>query len=110
MLCDNETFLRTRVSRDAHKAAKVKLRSIPAKPPDCNPVEQFWAWLRERLLAMDLKDAIGKRPVLGKTAYIARVRRLCRTKRAQTVAGNHARALEGVCRLILKNKGAATGR
>ena len=75
-----------------------------------NPVEKFWAWLRSRLRAMDLRDAVAKRPVLRKTAYRARVRRLCQTKKAQKVAGNHARALEGVCRIILQKKGAHSGK
>ena len=69
-----------------------------------------WAWLRNRLRAMDLRDAVAKRPVLRKTAYRARVRRLCQTKKAQKVAGNHARALKGVCRTILQKKGAHSGK
>ena len=75
-----------------------------------NPVEKFWAWLRSRLRAMDLRDAVAKRPVLRKTAFRAPVRRLCQTKKAQKVAGNHARALKGVCRMILQKKGAHSGK
>ena len=110
VLCDNETFLRTKVCSAAHKAVKVKLWSIPRRSPDCNPVEKFWAWLRSRLRAMDLRDAVAKRAVPSKTAYRARVRRLCQTKKAQKVAGNHARALEGVCRIILQKKSAHSGK
>ena len=109
-MCDNETFLRTKVCSAAHKAVKVKLWSIPRRSPDCNPVEKFWAWLRSRLRAMDLRDAVAKRPVPGKTAYRARVRRLCQTKKAQKVAGNHARARRGVCCIILQKKGAHSGK
>ena len=110
VLCDNETFLRTKACSDAHKAAKVKLWSVLQKSPDCNPVDRFWAWLRKRLRAMDLKDAVAKRPVLGKTAYKARVRNLCRSKQAQAVASNHAKSLKGVCRIILQKKGGASGK
>ena len=110
VLCDNETFLRTKVCSAAHKAVKVKLWSIPRRSPDCNPVEKFWAWLRSRLRAMDLRDAVAKRAVPSKTAYRARVRRLVQTKKAQKVAGNHARALKGVCRIILQKKGAHSGK
>ena len=66
--------------------------------------------LKKLLLKVDLRDAVAKRPVLGKTAYRARVRRLCQTKKAQKVAGNHARALKGVCRIILRKKGAHSGK
>ena len=77
---------------------------------DSDVSEKFWAWLRSRLRAMDLRDAVAKRSVLCKTAYRARVRRLCQTKKAQKVAGNHARALKGVCRIILQKKGAHSGK
>ena len=90
-------------------AAKVKLWGVPSRSPDCSPVGRFWSWLRRQLRAMDLKDAVAKRPVLGKTAYKARVRRVCQTKAAQVVAANCARSLKKVCKIILKNEGAASG-
>ena len=93
VLSDNESFLRAKVCGDAHKAAKVKLWRIPNKSPDCNPVEKFWAWLRKKLRAMDLRDAVAKRPVLGKTAYKVRVRNVCRTRAAQKVAASCAKSL-----------------
>ena len=83
---------------------------VPLARPDCNPVEKFWAWLRSRLRAMDLRDGVAKRPVLRKTASRARLRRLCQTKKAQKVAGNHARARRGVCCIILQKKGAHSGK
>ena len=61
-------------------------------------------------VAMDLRDAVAKRPVLRKTAYRALVRRLCQTKKAQKVAGNHPRALKGVRCMILHKKGAHSGK
>ena len=42
---------------------------IPPRSTDLRPVEKFWSWLRRKLRAMDLKDAVAKRPVLGKMAY-----------------------------------------
>ena len=66
----------------AHRAAKIKLWKMPARSPDLNPVERYWAWLRRKLRAMDLQDAVAGRPTLGKTAYKARVRAVCRSKKA----------------------------
>ena len=59
--------------------------------------------------AMDLKDAVAKRPVPGKTLYKERVRRVCKTKAAQAVAANCARSLKIVCKIIVAKKGAASG-
>ena len=109
-LCDNEKFLRTRTCGSAHKGAKVKLWGIPAKSPDLNPVEQFWSWLRNRLRAMDLCDAMAKRPVLGKTAFKARSRKLYQPKKAQETAADAAKSLKETCPLVLKNSDAASGR
>ena len=108
VLCDNEKFLTARASNDAHKAVGVRLWKIPAKSPDLNPVERFWGWLRKKLRAMDLADAVARSPPLGRMAYVARVRRVVKTDKAQTVAGNHAQALRKVCREVIKKKGAAT--
>ena len=58
----------------------VKLWHVPAKSPDLNPVEMVWAALRKKLRKMDLADAVAKRPVLDKSAYTARVRRVLKTK------------------------------
>ena len=110
VLCDNESFLRAKVCSDAHKKAKIRLWKIPARSPDLNPVERFWGWLRQRLRAMDLNDALKKKPVLGKTAYAARVRRLVRTKKAQTVAKSFANSFRGTRRLVVKKKGAHSGK
>ena len=67
-----------------------------AKSPDLNPVERFWAWLRKKLRRMDLADANAKRPVFGKTAYIARVKRVVQTKKDQQVASACARLAQSL--------------
>ena len=92
----------------AHKKAHVQLWKIPPKSPDLNPVERFWAWLRKKLLAMDLQDAVRKKKVLGKAAYAARVKRVLKTKKAQNVAAACAKGLRKVAREVVRRKGAAT--
>ena len=109
VLCDNESFLRGRPANIAHKAANVKLWRMPPHSPDLNPIERFWSWLRKKLRAMDLKDAVANKPILGKTALRARIRRLVQSKKAQSVAANQAKIMKRVCREVLKKKGAATG-
>ena len=109
VLCDNESFLRAKKSIASHLAAKVQLFKIPARSPDFNPVERFWSWLRQKLRAMDLKDAVAKQPPLSKTAYIRRVRSVCQSKKAQRVAATQALQMKRVCREVVKNKGAASG-
>ena len=51
VLADNESFLRTSLSRAAYKGQKIKLWDMPAKSPDLNPIEKFWAWVRKQLRA-----------------------------------------------------------
>ena len=60
--------------------------SIPARSPDLNPIEMFWAWLRKELRKRDLEDLRLKRPVLSKCLYMRRVRAVLRTRKAQTFA------------------------
>jgi len=57
---------------------------------------------------MDLADAVAKRPVLGKTAYTARVRRVLKSKKAQGVAARCANSLRSVCEIVDKKRGAAS--
>ena len=52
VLCDNESFLRSKVVAKAHQKIGVKLWKIPAKSPDLNPIE------RARGLAR-LRDTFG---------------------------------------------------
>jgi transposase len=109
VLCDNESFLRAGPANAAHKAAGVKLWKIPPKSPDLNPVERCWSWLRRKLRLMDLADAVAKRSVLGKTSYKARVRRVIRSAKGQSIGVAQARLMKRVCREVVKKKGAATG-
>ena len=108
VLCDNEGFMKTRDSQVACKAKGVKLWHIPAKSPDLNPVERFWAWLRKKLRQMDLADAVARRPVLGKMAYKARIRGVIKSRKAQQVAAAHAASLRKVCKEVIAKKGAAS--
>ena len=108
VLSDNEAFLRCRAARALYKRVGVTMWHIPARSPDLNPVERFWAFLRKHLRAMDLKDAIAKRPVLGKTAYRERVRRVMKSKKAKDIAMKNMTSLRKTCREVLKLKGAAT--
>ena len=80
----------------------------PAKSPDLNPIEKFWAWLRRQLRARDFKDLKAGRPVPGKTAYRQRVRNILRSAKAQTHAAACARGLRKVCAEVVKKHGAAS--
>ena len=108
VLCDNESFLRSKELGDAYSRNGINLWRIPPKSPDCNPVEKYWAWLRKKLRALDLADAVAKRPVLGKMAYTQRVRQVVASRKSQDVAKNCALGLRRVCKEILKKKGAAS--
>ena len=108
VLCDNESFLTARQTRQAYRDAGVALWQIPPRSPDLNPVEKFWSWLRRKLRAMDLKDAVAKRPVLGKMAYKSRVRSVASSQQAQRVAKACTLGLKKVCREVIRKKGAAT--
>jgi hypothetical protein len=108
VLCDNEAFLRAPATQPLYRDAKIKLWKIPKHSPDCNPVEKFWSWLRRKLQAMDLKDALAKKAVLGKAAYRQRVRSVCSSQEAQRVAKACAFGLRKVCKEIVAKKGAAT--
>ena len=107
ILCDNESFLRAPESRKAHASHNIHLWKLPSKSPDLNPIEKFWGWTRKRLTAMDLLDLLKKRPVLGKTAYKARLKRLFRTQRAQRVASSIAGNLRTVAARVVKERGGA---
>ena len=55
----------------------------------------------------DLADLRAGRPVVGKTAYKARVRQLMKTKRAQGVASRVVKGFRKTCKEVLRKKGAA---
>ena len=92
-----------------HGFLEVVLWHIPSRSPDLNPVERFWGWLKKTLHKMDLKDAMAKKAPLGKMAYRERVRAVCRSKKAQTVASSYAKSFRKVCAAVVKKKGAASG-
>ena len=106
VLCDNEAFLRTRDSAAAHATANVILCSVPPRSPDLNPIEKFWAWLRNRLRQRDLEDLQAGRPALGKNAVKDRVRAICRSQHARRVAAACALGLRKVCLEVIAKKGA----
>jgi len=108
VLCDNESFLRTDNSRAAYTQQKVKLWTMPARSPDLNPVEKFWAWVRKEMRARDMADLRARRVVPGKTAYTLRVKRLLKSRRAQQAASNIALGFKRVCKQVVANKGAAS--
>ena len=75
--------------------------------PDLNPIEMFWGWIRKRLRNMDLEDLRKRRPPLGKTAYIARVKSIMHSQKAQKVAKNYAVKFRKTCQQVVARKGAA---
>ena len=108
ILCDGEAFLRARESMAAYRSKHITLWDVPAKSPDLNPVEMFWAWLRKKLRIMDLADLRKKRRPLGKSAYTQRVKSVIRTQKAQTVAKNCVRRFRKACQQVVDRKGAAS--
>ena len=97
VLCDNESFLDAAPSQKAHESKRIRLWRIPARSPDLNPVEQVWAYLRKKLRAMDLADAVAQRSLLGKSAYKLRVRRVVQSRIFQRVAAKVALGLKKTC-------------
>lgn len=108
VLSDNEHFLSSPSAVAAHKAARVKMWHIPSNSPDMNPAERCWAWLKKKMRAMDLADAIAGRPVLSKKAYKARLLRVINSKKCQNVCAKIAGSLKKVCQEIVRKKGAAS--
>ena len=61
VLCDNESFLRSRPAQAAHRRARVVLWKMPPRSPELNPIEKYWSWLRRSILRKDLQDlCLGK--------------------------------------------------
>ena len=82
---------------------------LPPRSPDMNPIERFWSWLKKKLRAMDLSDAVKKKRPLNKFAYRERIKRVLKSPKAQQVAATQAKTYRRVCRMVIKKKGAATG-
>ena len=81
---------------------------MPAKSPDLNPVEKYWAWLRRQLRKKDLEDLDAGRDVLTKSDYQERVRSIMHSKRSQKAAANIAKGLRKVCKECVAGGGNAT--
>ena len=107
VLCDNEAFLRHSLCMRAYAVRNIRMWALPPRSPDLNPIEMFWSWVRRQLRLMDLADLKRKRTSLGKAAYVARVKSLLRSQRAQRVAAQCARKFRRACLQVIKNKGAA---
>ena len=108
VLCDNEKFLLTEEACKEYRKSKVRLWMIPARSPDLNPIEKFWAWLRKQLLDKDLEDLRAGRAVPAKPEYRKRVQALLRTQRAHTVAGNCVQSFRKTCEQVSEAEGAAS--
>ena len=106
VLCVNESCLRAPPCLKAYRKYRVKLLKLPAKSPDLNPIEQFWAWLRNRLRKMDLNGFVKKRVALGKMAYKARVRAVLNSTTAKIIASRCYYNLQKKMAVeVVKNKG-----
>ena len=110
LLCDNEGFLEAKVSKAYYKKKKISLLHNSARSPDLNPIESFWGWLRRQLRLRELEAIRLGRRALGKNAYKAMLRRFLRTKKAQDVAKAKWSAFKKVCKIVVKKKGAASGK
>ena len=109
LLCDDESFLAGKECKKEYKKKKIQLLHIPARSPEFNPIESFWGWLRQAMRRRDLEDMRNKRPALGKTAWMCRLKRLLKTKKAQTVAKKKFQNFKKVCRVVYRKNGAHSG-
>ena len=107
ILCDNESFLASKASKEFYGKKNIQLLQIPPRSPDLNPIEMFWGWVRKQMRLKDLEDLRAKRPPLGKTASKKRLRMFLKTRKAQTVAANCFKKLRSKCREVIAKKGAA---
>ena len=107
VLSDNESFLRTKKSLKALRRNSVSFIDLPARSPDLNPVEKMWGWVRKQLRVRDLSDLANGVPVLGRTMYRERIKKLLRSQKAQPVAKRFAGSFRTVCKRVVKAKGAA---
>ena len=102
---DGEPCLHTKASKTAYAAENLQVWQVPPSSPDLNPVEKFWGWLRKQLRSRDLGDLSKKRPVLTKTKYKARVKAICSSAKAQSVAKKFTADLRNVCKEVVAKKG-----
>lgn len=107
LLCDNESFLDAQESRIAHAKARMELWHIPARSPDLNPVELYWAKVRAWLRAMDLADLQAGRPPVQKAGLKERVRRVLKSAKAKATAKHIFQSLRKRCEAVKRKKGGA---
>ena len=107
ILCDGESLLRAKDSMAAYRSKNIGLWAVPAKSPDLNPMEMFWGWLRKRLRTLDLHDMRKKRKPLGKASYIARVKSVMKSQKAQAVASSYAGRFRKTCQEVVNRQGSA---
>ena len=107
VLCDGEGFLHSKDARAACQRHSISLWKIPPRSPDLNPIEKFWSWLRRELRRRDLQDYKQKKAALTKPQYIARVRQVLQTTKAQQVAKRIAGGFRKTCKEVDNKKGAA---
>ena len=107
VVCDSEKFLHAADVKAAHAAVGVELWHVPPHSPDLNPIEKFWSWLRRRLVALDLQDATAGRRAVSNVAYHERVRSVCRSARARTVAAACCRNFHHACKQVVDAQGGA---
>ena len=91
-------------SKRARGGPSISLWKIPPRSPDLNPVEKFWSWLRRR---RDLQDYRQKKACLTKAQYIARVRHVLGTEKAQQVAKRIASVFKKTRKEVDDKSGAA---
>ena len=94
-------------SKRARGGPSISLWKIPPRSPDLNPVEKFWSWLRGELRRRDLQDYRQKKACLTKAQYIARVRHVLGTEKAQQVAKRIASVFKKTRKEVDDKSGAA---
>ena len=109
LLCDNESFMAGNECKKEYRKKNIQLLNIPPRSPDFNPIESFWGWLRQAMRRRNLEDMRDKRPALGKTAWMCRLKRSLKTQKAQTVAKHKFQNLKKACKVVYKKNGAHSG-
>ena len=90
-----------------YKNLRVALWAVPPRSPDLSPIERHWAWLRKRLRKRGMDDLQHKRPVLGKMAYLKRVKNICASKASHSHASKCYFSLRKVCQEVLTKRARA---
>jgi len=49
LIMDNATFHRKKKLRELAESAECEVLFLPPYSPDLNPIEKFWAWLKQKL-------------------------------------------------------------